>query len=841
MKKSGAQRLKESKERKREQVRERVKRFRERKREEKLEELRGSPDENEESAFSNRVAKKRAVDKVKEALPVTPEKRIEVVLSVLNSPTVYDALVRNGTICSLEQRRKLELYDAVVKDAGSLISEVKEGRTNDSRAAVQMGLSLLCGNTVNEKRLQSAVSRTLGINRRRISRSASHRVQVTNDKSVGWSLVSRKKRNDAISEEHIKLAYDYWAGPGVSRPTGNKKDIARERIRPNEYCEHEKQILEKTQNEVYIEFKRKYPEVKMCQRSFENCRPFFVVPARPADRNSCCCRSHVEMRMLFTECMKFRKTVLIQQPDKQRHFPVYEHLNDLISSTLCPKSDGANYYARECCDRECETCGVHLFKLLEEEKNNDESGVNVTWQRFEYVTTNEKRRLQLVVKCTPPGEMFDYFKNLLVKFPSHQRRAKWQHDQMKCLIENLPFGHVCCVHDYSENYACQQQDQPQSMYFSQIQASIHVTVLHRHPLKEIDGENRSGIVTEHLFVISPDLKHDHHSVQHCRMLVAQYLQSINYDVKFLHEWTDGCSAQYKSRHCMGDVSYSVADLGYPTIRNYFETSHAKGPQDGAGANLKSKADMAVIRRQQVIQNAHDLYTFAQGNMLTPVSGGSLSRRVFFYVEASDRNRPRRHFKEIKGNRAIHSILARGQGGQLEVRDLSCYCDNCINENYEQCVNTAHVKKWENQVLEVENTNRRATRADVTDFRESIVDLVSKNSTVAIASGDASDDYYLLKVISEQPEILQNPVKDDWGARYPAGAKVLRGNFYERVNCSSVPQNVLFKLVSGKIAYVYAATVRFICSDLQECFVDGSKLFKLFESEHLDILDSLDGF
>lgn len=158
---------------------------------------------------------------------------------------MYDALVRNGTICSLEQRRKLELHDAVVKDAGSLISEVKEGRANDSRAAVQMAIYLLCRNMVNEKRLQSAVSRTLGINRHRISRSVSNQVQVMNDKSVGWSLVSRKKRNDAISEKHIKLAYDCWASPGVSRPTGNKKDTTCERIRPNEYCEHEKQIQKK--------------------------------------------------------------------------------------------------------------------------------------------------------------------------------------------------------------------------------------------------------------------------------------------------------------------------------------------------------------------------------------------------------------------------------------------------------------------------------------------------------------------------------------------------------------------------------------------------------------------
>ena len=41
---------------------------------------------------------------------------------------------------------------------------------------------------------------------------------------------------------------------------------------------------------------------------------------------------------------------------------------------------------------------------------------------------------------------------------------------------------------------------------------------------------------------------------------------------------------------MGDVSFSVTDFGFFTIQNYYETSHTKGPQDGAGANLKHKAD-----------------------------------------------------------------------------------------------------------------------------------------------------------------------------------------------------------------------------------------------------------
>ena len=117
-----------------------------------------------------------------------------------------------------------------------------------------------------------------------------------------------------------------------------------------------------------------------------------------------------------------------------------------------------------------------------------------------------------------------------------------------------------------------------------------MTILHPHSLAETDGEDSSAdnpnVVTEHLFVIPPDLKHDHHSVHHCCSLVAQYLTEIKYPVAFMYEWMDRYSAQYKRRHRMGDVSYSMAELGYPTIWNYFETSHAKGPQDGSGVNLK---------------------------------------------------------------------------------------------------------------------------------------------------------------------------------------------------------------------------------------------------------------
>lgn len=86
---------------------------------------------------------------------------------------------------------------------------------------------------------------------------------------------------------------------------------------------------------------------------------------------------------------------------------------------------------------------------------------------------------------------------------------------------------------------------------------------------------------------------------------------------------------------MGNVSFSVTDFGFFTIRNYYETSHAKGPQDGAGANLKHKADMAVIKGNEIIQNARDLFNYAEKNLKEPAPSRyqsenvTLKRHIFF--------------------------------------------------------------------------------------------------------------------------------------------------------------------------------------------------------------------
>ena len=69
---------------------------------------------------------------------------------------------------------------------------------------------------------------------------------------------------------------------------------------------------------------------------------------------------------------------------------------------------------------------------------------------------------------------------------------------------------------------------------------------------------------------------DHDSVHTCQALITKYLLDISCKVDQMHEFT---AVQYNSRHCVGDLSCSLADFGFIIQRNYFETSHAKGEQE----------------------------------------------------------------------------------------------------------------------------------------------------------------------------------------------------------------------------------------------------------------------
>ncbi|XP_071153191.1 uncharacterized protein [Mytilus edulis] len=550
-----------------------------------------------------------------------------------------------------------------------------------------------------------------------------------------------------------------------------------------------KHVLEKTQTEVYISFKEKYPDLKISQRLFERLKPYFVVPVRPCDRETCCCRYHVEARYLFKSCMDFRKKIT----PFSEHFPIFTHLTDLTNHALCPKTDGQEYHQLKCVERRCDDCGVNKLHLLEDELSLTTESPNVEWMRYEYVfvptKSGEKKKLCLVKVNTKPGEMFKYFLELISKFSAHVFRAKWQTEQLKSIKSNLKKNEAICIHDFSENYSCKDKIEIQACYFQKTEVSIHVSVIYRHPIENLDGssdpEVNGGLVEEQFFVISPDQVHDHNFSHEAQRQIADYLKSINYDLKTMHEFTDGCATQYKSRHCFGDLSYAKQDFGFNIVRNYFETSHAKGVQDAAGGLIKNQADFAVARGKLFIQNANDFYNFCKDNLETPRQSAICKRRIFRYVEEVPRNRTR-SFKVVPSVRCIHQIRSTSPRNVL-VRDLSCYdCSNCPDE-YNACTSEAGIFRKYKLCHETELTERLIANSDENTF----IELIQPGFILAVFTDDPGEDYYILKCLSDVKKLNQSTF-DDWGNTFQAGVQLIEGLYFDKLCVNG--NNIQFKLI-----------------------------------------------
>ncbi len=372
--------------------------------------------------------------------------------------------------------------------------------------------------------------------------------------------------------------------------------------------------------------------------------------------------------------------------------PVYDHLDDMVSTTLCD----TGIRTLKCYDRKCDKCGMDGLHIMDEEMSKADTAPDVYWQKYEYMDIKVKgnatrKKLTLTKQTTKPGNMFEHLAKCIETYSLHQYSANWQSLQLKNLKENLPMNHVICIHDYSENYRCREKSEIQADYFQRTEVSLHVTLLHRHAIVGVDGvdstEENPVIITEQFFTISEDLRHDQYFTREVQRQISIYLRNIGYEARVMHEWTDGCAQQYKSRHCFGDLSVATHDLGYDTLlRNFFETSHGKGPHDAAGGYIKAQADLAVTRGQTLIQNAHDLYLFGTKRLSAVSTPNGCKRRIFVYTEAIPRNDDCR-FKSVPNIRSIHQLITCGNGN-LKTRRLSCYsCDNCMDARYDFCQNT----------------------------------------------------------------------------------------------------------------------------------------------------------
>lgn len=409
-------------------------------------------------SFANRMQKHRDIKRLKESLPETPIRRASVISSYLtqNSPTIK-TLEKLKVIRSPEEIADNSIETSVLHDIKDILHKTRKSRSDENIQSRNVIFAAISGEEIQKTKCKTQLAQKLGVEPRRMACGKRVRTRILVNEESSWKLTLKRTRSNKISEEIKKSVYEFWLSSGVSRPTGCKKHVKRERLAPHVFVSRTIQVLEVTQTDAYQQFRRAFPDMVISQRSFEKLKPFYVRPVRQNDRQTCMCRYHVEISTVLKHCMTHRKKVQDERnadDETKKSFPVFPNVNTAINSTLCEKSDFQEYYKTECLNRSCEACGVPNFKLMPEETSTEEM---VKWERFEYVSIPSKgntmrKKLMLVQKVTCVKDMYSYLVHLLASFPAHQFRALWQNRQLKVISTTLPLRDVVCLHDFSENY-----------------------------------------------------------------------------------------------------------------------------------------------------------------------------------------------------------------------------------------------------------------------------------------------------------------------------------------------------------------------------------------------------
>ena len=230
-------------------------------------------------------------------------------LNLVCSPQTRKALHEKGLVTSPEEEKEVEALRVVATGLSGAINVLKHDKKRESQAAFDTMKSLAFGETVKKKRLPSSVSKLVSLNRWSISKCIKHTAEVLKGDEPSCLFTKRKPRVDSVKEEVKQTICQFWTFQ-ASTPTGDKKHVVCKRIGPKQYLEHAKHVLEQTQSQAYFSFCAQHPGVVISQPKFEQLKPYFVKGARERGRRSCLCRKHEEARLVFNECVKFRKNML---------------------------------------------------------------------------------------------------------------------------------------------------------------------------------------------------------------------------------------------------------------------------------------------------------------------------------------------------------------------------------------------------------------------------------------------------------------------------------------------------------------------------------------------------
>lgn len=292
----------------------------------------------------------------------------------------------------------------------------------------------------------------------------------------------------------------------------------------------------------------------------------------------------------------------------------------------------------------------------------------------------------------------------------HLFRANWQNRQFSLVrsVSPFPAQSVCMVLDFAENFTCNYQQEVQAAHWHHEQVTVHpIVAYYRCPVCP-------KTVTESLIFVSSDRRHDYHAVHHfTKQALVHLRETRGLVITHVNQWTDGCSAQYKSKGPFADIACALTDYDATLERNFFGSRHGKGPSDGESAVVKRHAAAAVAAGRAIIATAEDLHEYYITSALNKQPSESHKEadkdhffRTFFWVGDADiqRDRADRMVLTVPGTRTFHSVKCIEQN-KILTRHLGCCCFPC-HAGVGICINSGITGPWTDHNLRPVQDGRR---------------------------------------------------------------------------------------------------------------------------------------
>ena len=256
-----------------------------------------------------------------------------------------------------------------------------------------------------------------------------------------------------------------------------------------------------------------------------------------------------------------------------------------------------------------------------------------------------------------------------------------QYKQFLSVSQNIPDSTVVQVLDFAQNYRCDYEREVQSTYYAYKQITVHPIINYYRCNTCLD------VIREDMFFLTDNLEHNAQAVKTSTDLSIQHLKEercVNMDK--IIQFTDGCSQQYKCKTSFQHISETaVCNIEI----SYFGARHGKRPAYSCSGVVKSMVRRAVMTGRIIIQNAQQMFEYCKYNLTRDGKDCYHSKRTFHLVEQITPESTRHlHLKTVGGTRLLHQVESTAISGELNVRNLSCYCTGCLRNT--TCSNARYV-------------------------------------------------------------------------------------------------------------------------------------------------------